>query len=109
MTWQVNGRALVICNGRAALDAVDAATGELVWSVDGAGIRRRRSRGLAGGAGRKPQPGLVAYRRGGRAGAVVDGAFDALRNQSSPIVHEGAVFLADNDAQACYDAATARS
>ena len=108
VSWTVNGRALVICNGRAALDAVDAATGELVWSVDGAGDSTPAIAGdLLVVQGRKPQPGLVAYRLKVDAPELLWTApSDALRNQSSPIVHEGAVILADNDAQACYDAAT---
>ena len=90
VAWSAGGRTLVICNGRNALDALDVATGEVLWSVPGAGDSPPAITGdLLAVQSRKPEVGLVAYRLG------VNGAeklwstpFDALRNQSSPIVHD---------------------
>jgi outer membrane protein assembly factor BamB len=106
VAWRSGDRTLVICNGRASLDAVEATTGQLAWSVPASGDSTPAIDGdLLAVQTRKPEAGLIAYR------IKADGAeklwlapFDALRAQSSPIVAKGYVFLADNDVQLCFDA-----
>jgi len=105
--WNAGGRALVVCHGRATLDAVDAKTGEVVWSVPGGGDSTPAIRGdLLAVQTRKPEPGLVVYRiKPDGAAQLWLAPYDALRTQSSPIVDRGYVYLADNDVQLCFDAA----
>jgi outer membrane protein assembly factor BamB len=104
--WSAGGRTFAICQGRATLDAVDVKSGALAWSVPGGGDSTPAIRGdLLAVQTRKPEPGLVLYR------ITPDNAtqlwltpYDAFRTQSSPIVENGFVFLADNDQQRCFDA-----
>jgi outer membrane protein assembly factor BamB len=107
VAWRAGDRTLVLCQGRATLDAVDAATGKLAWSAPGGGDSTPAIDGdLLAVQTRKPEAGLVAYR------IKPDGAeklwlapYKALRTQSSPIISKGYVFLTDNDVQLCLDAA----
>jgi outer membrane protein assembly factor BamB len=104
--WSAGGRNFVICNGRATLDAVDAKTGEIVWSVPGAGDSTPAIEGdTLVVQSRKPELGLVAYRlTPGGAQPLWNAAADQLRTQASPVLHQGLVYLADNDLQQCLDA-----
>ncbi|MGB8166182.1 MAG: PQQ-binding-like beta-propeller repeat protein [Chthoniobacteraceae bacterium] len=107
VAWRTGDRTLIICNGRAALDAVDAKTGEIAWSVPGGG---ESTPSIAGNVlavqSRKPELGLVVYRlKADGAEKLWNVPYDMLRTQSSPIIHNGYVFLADNDVQQCFDVA----
>jgi len=104
--WQGAGRTLVICNGKTTLDAVDAKTGEIVWSVPGSGDSTPSIAGdLLVVQSRKPELGLVAYRlKPDAAQQVWSVPADQLRTQSSPVIYEGCVYLTDNDVQQCFDA-----
>jgi len=106
IAWTAAGRAFAICQGRSSLDAVDVKTGQAAWSVPGGGDSTPAIGGdILAVQTRKPESGLVAYR------IKPDGAeklwlapYDALRTQASPVMHQGYVFLADNDVQHCFDA-----
>ncbi len=105
--WRAGERSLILCNGRTTLDAVDAKTGEIVWSVPGSGDSTPAIAGdLLAVQSRKPELGLVAYRLTPKgAEKLWNAPADQLRTQSSPVIHDGYVFLADNDVQQCFDAA----
>ena len=105
VAWSAGGRTLILCNGRAALDAVDAKTGEIVWSVAGGGDCTPAIAGdLLAAQTRKPEFGFVVYRlKADGAEKLWNAPADLLRTQSSPVIHDGYVFLADNDVQQCYD------
>jgi outer membrane protein assembly factor BamB len=107
VAWTAEGRTFAICQGRTSLDAVDAKTGELAWSVPGGGDSTPAIGGdILAVQTRKPEPGLVAYRiKPGGAEKLWLAPYDALRTQASPVMHKGYVFLADNDVQYCFDAA----
>jgi len=104
--WQSGGRSFALCNGRATLDAVDAKTGEIVWSVPGAGDSTPAVAGdLLAVQSRKPELGLVVYRlKISGAEKLWNAPADQLRTQSSPVIHNGYVYLTDNDVQQCFDA-----
>jgi outer membrane protein assembly factor BamB len=106
--WNAGGHTFALCQGRATLDAVDVKTGELAWSVPGGGDSTPAVRGdLLAVQTRKPEAGLVVYRiTPASATQLWLAPYDAFRTQSSPIIENGCVFLADNDQQRCFDAAS---
>jgi outer membrane protein assembly factor BamB len=109
VVWNGAGGALVICNGR-DLTAVNPANGEIVWSAPGGGDS---TPAIAGDRlavqSRKPEIGLVVYNLSpGGADKVWNHPADALRTQSSPIVHDGCVYLMDDGIHACFDLATGK-
>ncbi|HYR59252.1 MAG TPA: PQQ-binding-like beta-propeller repeat protein, partial [Chthoniobacteraceae bacterium] len=103
--WKSGDRTFIICNGRATLDAVDAKTGAIAWSVPGAGDSTPAIAGdILAVQSRKPELGLIAYRlKPDGAEKIWNAPYDMLRTQSSPVIHNGYVFLADNDVQQCFD------
>ncbi len=105
VAWTVGDRTLILSNGRAALDAVDAKTGEIVWSVPGGGDCTPAITGdLLAVQTRKPEVGFVVYRlKADGAEKLWNAPADLLRTQASPVIHDGYVFTADNDVQQCYD------
>jgi outer membrane protein assembly factor BamB len=106
VVWSTGDRTFAVCHGRATLDAVDLKTGQVAWSVPGGGDSTPAIRGdLLAVQTRKPEPGLVVYRiKPESATQLWLAPFDARRTQSSPIVDNGYVFLADDDVQLCFDA-----
>ena len=105
VAWKAGGRMLIICNGRATLDAVDAKTGEIAWSVPGSGDSTPAiTDDLLAVQSRKTDLGLIVYRlKPNGAEKLWNAPYDLLRTQASPIIHDGYVFLADNDVQQCFD------
>jgi outer membrane protein assembly factor BamB len=105
--WKSGDRTLIICNGRTSLDAVDAKTGEIAWSAPGSGDSTPTIAGdVLAVQSRKTDLGLVAYRLKPEGAAKLwNTPYDMLRTQSSPLIHDGYVFLADNDVQQCFDLA----
>ncbi len=97
----------VLCNGRADLQAFDLKTGSVAWTAPGGGDATPAIDGnILAVQARKPELGLVIYR------LAADGAtklwnfpIDALRTQSSPIIHDGAVYLMDDNVHYCFDLA----
>ena len=100
-------KSFVLCNGRSELQALDLKTGSIAWSAPGGGDATPAIDGdLLCVQARNAQLGLVTYR------LAADGAtklwsfpFDALRTQSSPLVHDGQVYLMDDNIHYCFDAA----
>ncbi len=104
--WTAGGRTFVVCHGRATLDALEVKTGQIAWSVPGGGDSTPAIRAdLLAVQTRKPEAGLVVYRiKPEGATRLWLAPYEAFRTQSSPIVDNGYVFLADNDVQLCFDA-----
>ena len=101
--WQKNGRTLVLANARNDLSAVDLKTGDVVWSTACGGDS---TPAIVGDTlvvqSKTAKIGLLAVR------LTFEGAeslwnfpIDALRTQSSPILHDGHVFLMDDGNHYC--------
>lgn len=105
VAWKSGDRTFVICNGRGTLDAVDAKTGQIAWSVPGGGDSTPAINGdFLAVQSRKTDIGFIVYRlKPDGAEKVWNTPYDMLRTQASPIIHDGYVFLADNDVQQCFD------
>jgi outer membrane protein assembly factor BamB len=105
--WEADGHKIVICNGR-DLSAVDLETGELLWTAEAGGDSTPSIEGdILAVQSRKKELGLVAYRiTPGKAERIWSYPIDALRTQSSPIVHDGHVYLTDDNNHYCFKAAT---
>lgn len=105
VAWKSGDRTLIICNGRTTLDAVDAKTGEIAWSAPGSGDSTPAIAGdMLTVQSRKPDLGLVCYKlKPGGAEKLWNAPSDQLRTQSSPVIHDGFVFLTDSDVQQCFD------
>ena len=105
VSWNAAGRPLVLCNGSGSLDALDAHTGELKWSVTAGGDSTPAVAGdwLAVQA-RKPQTGLAVFRlKPEGAERVWTHGLDALRTQSSPVVADGVVYLMDDNVHLAFE------
>jgi outer membrane protein assembly factor BamB len=107
--WEAAGRKFVICNGR-DLAAVDLKTGALAWTAAAGGDSTPAIAGdILAVQSRKSELGLVAYRISPeKAEQIWKYPIDALRTQSSPIVHGGFVYLTDDNNHYCFEAATGR-
>ena len=105
--WETGGKKFVICNGK-DLSAVDLKTGALVWTAPAGGDSTPAIAGdILAVQSRKPELGLVAYRISTeKAEQLWKHPIDALRTQSSPILHEGHVYLTDDNNHYCFDAVT---
>ena len=105
VAWTSGGRTLVISNGRSALDAIDLKTGEIAWTAPGGGDSTPAIVGdTLAVQTRKPELGFVAYKLAPTGATQLwNFPMDALRTQSSPIIYEGAVYLMDDNINACFD------
>jgi outer membrane protein assembly factor BamB len=106
IAWTGEGKTLVICNGRAELQAVDVKTGAIACSAPGGGECTPALVGdLLAVQTRKPELGFVAYKvTPASAAKLWNYPMDPLRTQASPIIHEGHVFLIDDNVSYCFDA-----
>ena len=107
--WKTNGRALILVNGKKEIEALDAATGDLLWSVPGGGASTPViSRGILV-AQTKSDLGLVAWRLSeDGAEKIWNHPIEAIRRESSPLIYRGSVYLLDHKMHACFDLATGR-
>ncbi len=105
--WKSGDKSLAICNGRGDLQAVDLRTGAIAWSVPGGGESTPAVAGdLLAVQTRKPELGFVAYKLGPNgAEKLWNYPMDPLRTQSSPIIHDGLIYLIDDNVSFCFDAA----
>lgn len=107
VAWRAGDKTLVICNGRAGLDAVDLKTGAVAWTAPGGGDS---TPAISGDTlvvqTRKPELGLVCYALA-TVGATKRWNFpiDARRTQASAIIGGGAVYFIENDDAYCFDLA----
>ena len=107
--WVAGGRKFVVCNGK-DLSAVDLKTGAFVWTAEAGGDSTPSIAGdVLAVQSRRPDLGLVAYRISAeKAERMWNYPIDALRTQSSPILHSGHVYLTDDNNHYCFEAATGR-
>ena len=105
--WESDGKKIVICNGR-DLSAVDLKSGALLWTAEAGGDSTPSIEGdILAVQSRKKELGLVAYRiTPEKAERMWSYPIDALRTQSSPILHDGHVYLTDDNNHYCFKAAT---
>ncbi len=105
--WESGGKKIVICNGR-DLSAVDLKSGALLWTAEAGGDSTPSIAGdILAVQSRKKELGLVAYRiTPEKAERMWSHPIDALRTQSSPILHDGHVYLTDDNNHYCFKAAT---
>ncbi len=109
VAWRSHDRTLVICNGRSDLTAVEPRSGDVVWSVPAGGDSTPAIVGDRLAVQGRPELGLILYQlTPTTATRVWNVPLDVLRNQSSPIIHENAVYLMDDDMHRCMDLATGR-
>jgi outer membrane protein assembly factor BamB len=107
VAWKSEDRTIVLCNSRKDLVAVDAKSGELIWSVPAGGDSTPAILNNQLAVQGRPELGLLLYDLKPDAPAKRwNVPMDVLRNQSSPLIHEQAVYLVDDDMQRCFDLAT---
>ena len=101
--WQKDGRTILICNGRNELAGVDLKTGDVLWTTPGGGDS---TPALAGDRAvvlsRAANIGFAAYRLSATgAEKLWNHPTDALRSQSSPVIHEGHAYLFEDGEHRC--------
>jgi len=103
----VSWNGLVLINGSKELQALDLRSGAIVWSAPGGGDATPAIVGetLVVQTANK-ELGLAAYRLSAAAATKLwNFPFEARRNQSSALVHDGAVYLMDDEFHSCFDLA----
>ena len=98
-----DGRTILICNGRNELAGVDLKTGAVLWTTPGGGDS---TPAIAGDRvvvlSRDPKVGFAGYRL---AAAGFEKLWhhptDALRSQSSPVIHDGHAYLFEDGEHRC--------
>ena len=108
--WSAAGRALVLCNSRNEITAVDLQTGAIVWATPGGGDSTPAISGdILVAQVRNPKTAFAAVKLSATgAERLWSHAFDPLRTQSSPIVHDGLAFLMDDNLHYCWELATGK-
>ncbi|HSH96131.1 MAG TPA: PQQ-binding-like beta-propeller repeat protein [Roseimicrobium sp.] len=103
VAWTSGGKTLALCNGRNDIAALDLKTGDVVWSAPAGGDSTPAILGdILTIQARNAKLGLVAYQLSlTDAKQLWSFPFDALRTQSSPLIHNGHVFLMDDNVQYC--------
>ncbi len=108
--WKPGKRKMVVCNSSRSVVGVDFASGETVWEAPAGGS----STPIAAGDrivvhAKDEKVGLAAYRWTGEG---VELAWKAAkltrRSDSSPLVHDGQVYLFGAEMRACHDLATGK-
>lgn len=105
--WKKDGRTAVLCNARNELTAVDLKTGNVLWITACGGDSTPAILGdMLVVQSKNPKIGLLAVK------LTLEGAesrwtfpMDVLRNQSSPIIHDGHVYLMDDGNHYCFNLA----
>jgi outer membrane protein assembly factor BamB len=109
VAWTSGGKQYVICNGR-DLTAVELTTGALAWTASAGGDSTPAIVGdTLAVQSRQPKLGLVAYQispTGAR--QLWNLPIDAVRTQSSPIIHDGHVYLMDDNIHYCVNSASGK-
>ena len=108
VAWHSGDRAFVICNARSEITAVDLKTGAIVWAVPGGGDSTPAISGdILVVQVRTPKTACAALKLSPTgAERLWSHAFDPLRTQSSPIIHDGHAFLMDDNIHFCWELTT---
>jgi outer membrane protein assembly factor BamB len=106
--WEENNTRLILANGRGDFSGVDPKTGEIRWSVPGGGDSTPAISGdRVAVLSNKDDIGFCGYRIAeDRAERLWNQPTDARRSQSSPIIHEGHVYLLEDGDHRCIDLQT---
>jgi outer membrane protein assembly factor BamB len=98
VAWTKDGRTFVILNSRNELAAVDLHTGKTVWTTPGGGDSTPAIDGdFLAVQSRNATIGLAVFKlRPDGVTKLWNIPMDAVRTQSSPIIHDGHVFLMDD-------------
>lgn len=101
--WQKDGRTILVCNGRNELAGVDLKTGDVLWTTPGGGDSTPAIAGdRAVVLSRAANIGFAAYRMSATgAEKLWSHATDALRSQSSPVIHDGHAYLFEDGEHRC--------
>jgi len=102
-SWAKDGRTIVICNSRNDVAGVDLKTGDVVWTVPGGGDSTPAVSGdWLAVYSRNTNIGLAGFKlTTTSAERRWNIPLDPLRTQSSPIMHEGHMYLFDDGEHMC--------
>ena len=108
--WEREGSKLILANGRGDFSGIYPQTGEIRWSVPGGGDSTPAISGdLAAVLSNKDDIGFCGYRLTEMsAERLWNHPTDARRSQSSPIIHEGHVYLFEDGDHRCVDLQTGK-
>ena len=101
--WQKDGRTILVCNSRNDLAGVDLKTGTVLWTTPGGGDSTPALSGdRAVVLSRAANIGFAAYRLSATgAEKLWNYPTDALRSQSSPVIHDGHAYLFEDGEHRC--------
>lgn len=104
VAWKSGGKVLAIVNARNELTAVDLRTGEVAWTTPGGGdCTPAILDDILTVQSKDAKLGLVAYRlRADGFEKLWNFPIEATRTQSSPIIHNGHVYLMDDKIHYCF-------
>lgn len=108
--WRHAGKSIVLCNGRNELAGVDLKTGNVLWTTPGGGDSTPAIIGdRAVVLSRVGNIGFAAYRLSATgAEKLWSHATDALRSQSSPVIHDGHAYLFEDGEHRCVNLDTGK-
>ncbi len=108
--WQHGGKSVLICNGRNELAGVNLQTGEVLWTTPGGGDSTPAIAGdRAVVLSRAANVGFAGYRLSATgAEKLWNHPTDALRSQSSPVIHAGHVYLFEDGEHRCVNLETGK-
>lgn len=108
--WQKDGKTIVICNSRNELAGVDLKTGAVLWTTPGGGDSTPAIAGdRAVVLSRDAKVGFAGYRLSATgAEKVWNHPTDALRSQSSPVIHGGHAYLFEDGEHRCVNLETGK-
>ncbi len=108
--WHQNGKTILICNSRNDLAGVDLKTGAVLWTTPGGGDSTPAIAGdRAVVLSRDAKIGFAGYRlTAAGAEKLWHHPTDALRSQSSPVIHAGYAYLFEDGEHRCVSLETGK-
>ncbi len=104
VAWQAGGKTVVIINARNELAGIDLKSGDVLWTTPGGGDATPAIvDDILTVQVKSSQLGLVAFKlRPGSVEKLWNFPIEATRTQSSPIIHQGNVYLMDDKMHYCF-------
>jgi len=101
--WSKDGRTVILCNSRNDVAGVDLKSGDVLWTAPGGGDSTPALAGdLLAVYSRNTKVGLAGFKISATgAEKLWNIPLDPLRTQSSPLVHQGHVYLFDDGDHMC--------